>query len=505
MECIDIVVKSDKLSSIVGLPLKGLLLWASCCLFIVSSSFGGVVSDKDLDLVTPKKKTIESIGDRFPDGLQQTSDSLDRLDQWFTDAKFGAFIHFGLYSELAGKDQSGLVSKHEYSEWIQFAEKIPAPRYRQLANVFNPSEFDAEEWVQVYKNAGIRYVVITAKHHDGFALFDSKVSSFDIVEATPFKRDLIKELADACHANGLKFGVYYSQAQDWGDPNAPLFWNKQKDFHPSLPDYFEPDMDTYLEGKGYAQVEELVKNYEIDLIWFDTPLKMTYGRARKFAEIVRQHRPDCLINSRIILGGKHRLVRECLELFDYVSIGDKEVPETVLPMYYESPDSVSSSYGFKLYGEQYYHSEKEMIDRLVHTVCSNGNYLLNSGPMANGELDPRAVEIYETIGKWIQGNEESIYGTLPNPFGVRPPWGDISCSKDRKTLYLHVLDWPTDRQLTLARLEGSVSRVEVLSTGDSIEFRQHGGNLVLDQFEGAVDSFNTVFKVVLSKALPANE
>ncbi len=465
----------------------------------------GVVSNELIagytDSTIPPKKNYDNIADRFIDGVEQTSDSIERLDQWFMDAKFGAFIHFGLYSELAGKDLSGNVSKHNYSEWIQFSDKIPAPRYHEVASVFNPSEFDAGEWVEVYKQAGIKYVVITAKHHDGFALYDSKVASYDLVEKTPFGRDIIKELSEACHRNGLKFGIYYSQAQDWDDPNAPLFWNDQKDFHPHLPDYFEPDMDRYLEGKAYLQVEELVKNYEIDLIWFDTPLKMTMGRARTFTEIVRRYRPDCVINSRIILGGKHRIDPECVELFDYVSIGDKEVPEEVVPMYYESPDSVSSSYGFKLYGKQYYHSEKEMIERFVHTVCSNGNYLLNSGPMANGDLDPKAVGIYQTIGEWLMGNEESIFGTRPNPLGQRPEWGNVSCNKKRDTLYLHVFDWPAEGPLRLEGVSRLVSGAEVLKTGAKLGFGQDGDALIFEKLAGERDPFNTVIKVTLVEPL----
>ena len=156
---------------------------------------------------------------RFPDGLKQTADSEARLEAWFRDARFGAFIHFGIPSKMAGM-YKGKVSSHRYGEWIYFSERIPTNEYRQLADTFNPDQFDADEWVRVFKDAGMRYVVLTAKHHDGFALYDSSVSDFNIVDATPFGRDIVRELSEASHRAGLKFGIYYSHAQDWDDPNS---------------------------------------------------------------------------------------------------------------------------------------------------------------------------------------------------------------------------------------------------------------------------------------------
>jgi len=323
---------------------------------------------------------------RFPEGVRLTQNSEKRLDQWYRDAKYGAFIHWGVYSMLEGQYRDGRGKEHRYSEWIRFAAKIPNDEYHALAKTFNPVEFDADEWVTIFKEAGIRYVVITSKHHDGFCLFKSGVNDFNIVNGTPFGRDVIKELTEACHKQGLKMGVYYSHAQDWDEPDAPFLNPRTKlsDLHPDLPADFNPDMDRYLEKKSLKQVEELVTNYELDLVWFDTPAGMTPERARRFRDLVRKHRPDCVINSRIINRGKDRATQDLVELFDYVSIGDKEVPDRPLPLYFESPDSVSTSYAYKKYGDVSYHSVKEMIHRLVHTICSNGNYLLNNGPLAAG-------------------------------------------------------------------------------------------------------------------------
>jgi alpha-L-fucosidase len=448
----------------------------------------------------PRKNTTFEY--RFSDDLKQTPDSETRLDQWFRDAKFGVFIHFGASSMLAGQ-YKGRGADHRYSEWIQVSAKIPAHEYHQLVAQFNPSEFDAEQWVQVFKDAGIRYVVITSKHHDGFALFKSMVSAYNIVDATDFKRDIIKELSEACHRHGLKFGVYYSHAQDWDEPDAPYLNPRIKlsDLHPEVAADFQPDMDRYIEKKSLPQVEELVKNYQLDLIWFDTPVGMTFQRAARFRDMVRKYRPDCLVNSRIIYRGKDKILQASMPLFDYVSIGDKEVPTKKLPVYFESPDSVSSSYGFKKHGDHHYHSEKELIDRFVHTVCSGGNYLLNNGPMGSGKLDPEAVRLYGVIGKWLKRNGESLFDTRANPLPQRPQWGDISVNKAGDVLYLHILEWPETRTIALSDLPVDVIGAVYLANGKQAESIREGRTLILALPPEPVSQYDTVIKVTLAKSL----
>jgi alpha-L-fucosidase len=436
---------------------------------------------------------------RFDDSLTQTPDSMARMNQWYCDAKFGAFIHFGVYSVLGGA-YKGSVPGQNYAEWIEVNARMSTAEYHDVAKGFNPVDFDADAWVKVFKENGMKYVVITSKHHDGFALFDSAASDFNMVKATPFKRDIIKELCDACHREGLKFGVYYSQAQDWDNPDAPYLnprRSKRNILHPGLPADFKPDFDRYIREKSLPQVEELMKNYAIDLIWFDTPAGMTFERAKLFTDVIRKYRPDCLINSRLIMGGKDKVLQKNLELFDYISLGDKEVPDRKLSLYVESPDSVSTSYGYKNQGKQSYHSAEELIQRLVHTVCAGGNYLLNNGPMGNGKLDPEAVRLYRAIGEWLKVNGESIYGTCGNPLPSRPAWGDCSVSQDGKTLYLHVMSWPESGTLTVDGLSAPATSVVLLANGQPVEFEPQGNTVNLTLPAAPLNKYDTVVKVTL--------
>lgn len=429
--------------------------------------------------------------------LRQTPDSIARKDLWFRDAKLGAFIHFGVSSPLAG-DYKGRAD-WKYSEWIQITARMTREEYHEVAATFFPINFDADEWVRVFKESGMKYVVFTSKHHDGFAMFDSAVSEYDIIDYTPFKRDIVRELSEACHRHGLKFGVYYSHAQDWNEPDAPHLRANgaelRRIIHPDLPEDFEPDIERYIARKSLPQVEELMKNYKIDLIWFDTPAGISEDMAGRFSELVRKHNADCLINSRLIRGYEEN--PGLLELYDYESIGDKAIPDKSNPIYTESPDSVGSFYGYKAIGEFSYHTEEEIIRRFVRTVCAGGNYLLNIGPLGNGKLDPKGVALFRALGDWLKVNGESVYATRRYPSNDTPEWGDISMSKDGESVYLHVMNWPESRSIALKKLPGKVRDVSFLANGERTEYAQTGDTLTVMLPAQPLDPHNTVLKVAM--------
>lgn len=453
----------------------------------------------------PEQAHADSFKKRFAADLRHPPESEARLNKWFRNDKFGVFIHFGAYSTLAGQ-YKGNSKGPPYAEWAMMAFRIPLKEYRdEVVSQFNPQEFDADEWARIFKESGMRYVVITAKHHDGFALFKSGVTDYNVVDGSPFRRDIIKELEQACHRHGLKFGVYYSQAFDWSEPGAPFPSPEAiRQIHPELPaDYKANDksIDEYLAKKSYLQVEELMKNYKIDLLWFDTPAEMKPGQARRFLEIVRKNNPDCLVNSRLLYWPKEEWKPEQLEFFDYVSLEDKEVPPYKLPLTTESPDSVSTSYGYKAHGAVRYHTLQEIIHRFVHTVCGGGNYLLNFGPMGNGKFDPKALALFQGVGAWIKDNGESIYGTQPNPLPERPAWGDANLSKDGKTLYLHVMNWPKDGKIVVEGLPAQATCASFLSpqaADAKIACAQKGEKLNLTLPANAIDPNDTVVKVSLA-------
>jgi alpha-L-fucosidase len=315
---------------------------------------------------------------------------------WFHEAKYGLFIHWGLYAVPAGTWNGHRVPG--LGEWIMNRARIPVREYEQLAPQFNPVKFKAHDWVQLAKDAGMKYIVITSKHHDGFALYDSKVSSFDVVDATPFKRDILKELADACAKQGMRLGFYYSQAQDWHDPNgAGNTW----DFGPDE----KKDFDKYLRGKAEPQVRELLTGYgPVALLWFDTPRMMTPERAQRFTDLVRAQQPNTLIDGRLGVAG------------DYVTTGDNVIPPDVQSDAWEVPATINHTWGYKTYDLDW-KSPGMITFKLVDIVSKGGNYLLNVGPMADGVIPQPSQATLRAAGEWLKVNGEAVYGAGATPFG----------------------------------------------------------------------------------------
>jgi alpha-L-fucosidase len=315
---------------------------------------------------------------------------------WFREAKYGLFIHWGLYAIPAGEWKGKAVPG--IGEWIMNRARIPVREYEALAAQWNPVKFDAEAWVRLAKDAGMKYVVITSKHHDGFALFDSKVSRYDAVDATPFRRDALKELAEACRRRGIRLGFYYSQAQDWHDPNgAGNTW----DFGPDE----KKDFDRYLREKAEPQVRELLTGYgPVALVWFDTPRLMTPERAQRFTDLVRSLQPDTLIDGRLGAAG------------DYVSTGDNVIPSRVGDQAWETPATINHTWGYRK-DDNDWKAPGDVTFKLVDVVSKGGNYLLNVGPTADGTIPQPSQDTLRAVGRWLKTNGEAVYGAGPTPFG----------------------------------------------------------------------------------------
>ena len=323
--------------------------------------------------------------------------------EWFREAKYGLFIHWGLYAipagEWQGKRSLGL------GEWIMNRSKIPVHEYEKLAASFNPVKFQPDDWVKLAQDAGMKYVVITAKHHDGFAMFKSNVSRYNVVDATPFRRDVLKELAEACARRGMRLGFYYSQSQDWHEKDgAGNTW----DFGPDQgPDGKElKNYDNYLRSKAEPQVNELLSGYgPVALIWFDTPRMMNAERGQRFADIVRSIQPNTLIDGRLGTEG------------DYRSTGDNVVPPDASTEAWETPATINDTWGFRK-DDTNWKSPGQITFKLVDIVSKGGNYLLNVGPTAEGVIPQASQDVLRTVGRWLKVNGEAVYGASASPFGT---------------------------------------------------------------------------------------
>ena len=335
------------------------------------------------------------------------------MKKWFKEAKYGMMIHWGLYSVLGGEWKNHY--SEAYAEWIQATLAIPNAEYAKLANVFNPIYFNAEDWVKFAKGCGMQYIVLTSKHHDGFAMFRSKVDPYNIFDATPFKRDVVAELAEACYKHGLKLGLYYSQDLDWHekhgggylsnpDWSAGITWENSWDF----PNKAEKDYSICFENKIMPQIEEILRNYgELCLVWFDMPLTINKQQSMKIYEAIKRYQPECLINSRLGNGD-----------YDYVSLGDNEIPESLPENQQFDPKLLNDIDGFKPSPYGLYETAATMNDswgfctrdqnwktaEMIYTNKRklNGmgiNYLLNVGPDSLGRIPLRSREILQQVAE----------------------------------------------------------------------------------------------------------
>jgi len=406
----------------------------------------------------------------FNNSLQAQSDTSDNQQriQWFRDAKFGMFIHWGLYAEAAGHWDG----KNYYGtgEWLMKRAKIKIADYEKLAATFNPNRFNAEEWVQVAKDAGMKYIVITAKHHDGFAMFKSRASKFNIVDATPFKRDPLKELADACHKAGIPLGFYYSQFQDWREPGAGgNTWE--------FADSKEP-FSKYFENKCKPQVKELLTNYgTLGLIWFDTPGEMTREQSMELLALVRKYQPQCLVSSRVGNG-----------VGDYLDFGDGEIPTRKVDKAWEALFTHNDSWGY-VDMDHNWKSTEEVVRMLSEINGKGGNFLLNVGPSNDGTLPQGSIGVFRNAGKWIGKNKDAVYATSYSPFPDLP-WG--TCTSGPGVLYFHVWLWPQDSMLRIPGIHANIKNVSLLESGESLSCEKQGHDLLIHLPVRMPDPLNTV-------------
>ena len=401
----------------------------------------------------------------------------DQKMEWFREAKFGLFIHWGLYSIPAGEWKGQKIPG--IGEWIMNRAKIPVTEYEQLAKQFDPVKFNAEEWVQMAQDAGMKYIVITSKHHDGFAMYHSEVSKYNIYDATPFHRDPIKELAEAAARHHIKFGFYYSQAQDWHEPNgAGNTW----DFGPDD----KKDFDQYLRGKAEPQVKELLTKYgPICLVWFDTPRMMNVGdRGQRFIDIVHNAQPNTLIDGRL---GKEG---------DYVSMGDNRIPDTVVKGDWEVPATLNKTWGFKK-DDTDWKTPEDLTFKLVDIASKGGNYLLNVGPTSEGVIPQASQDNLREVGRWLKINGDAIYGAGPTPFGDelgtiipgvldkqgKPTYKantDWRCTTKPGKLYITFFKWPQGG-FELDKVPGSVTKAYFLADSKhaSLKLKQTAAHLAV--------------------------
>jgi alpha-L-fucosidase len=442
----------------------------------------------------------------------ETRQEHDARMAWWREAKFGLFIHWGVYSVPAGYYHGKSVGG---GEWIMNRSKIPMAEYQQFAKDFNPVQFNADDWVKMAKDAGMKYIVITSKHHDGFAMFDTKASPWNIVQATPFGRDPLKELAAACKKQGIKLGFYYSQAQDWNNGGSAYGgkWDPAQ----------QHDMDDYIDKIAVPQVKEILSNYgEFPaVLWWDTSVDMNPERAQKLYDVAKKLRPNIIMNNR--LGGGFR--------------GDTETPEQNIPAQgypgrdWETCMTMNDTWGY-MRDDNHFKSTGTLIRNLVDIASKGGNYLLNVGPTSEGLIPQPEVERLEQIGAWMKVNGEAVYGTHPTIFGAEDgsfsttetnrngshkfvaAW-DWRCTskpgghflhffKQPGKLYIEIFNWPAG-QITLPAVKGEITKAYLLADAEhqALNFQQTAQGLTIQLPEKAPDAIASVLCLTVKGELAA--
>ena len=423
---------------------------------------------------TNRKSTAQK---EWVDPLNETVEQRDARMEWWRAARFGLFIHWGVYSVPAGTYDGKQIAG--IGEWILRNAKIPVAEYRSYAQDFNPVNYDPKAWVKMAKDAGMKYIVITSKHHDGFALFDSKVSDWDIADASPYGKDLLKPLVKEAKKECIKIGFYYSQAQDWTHPGGAKSGYKEGEYWDEA---HAGSFDKYLKEIAYPQVEEILTDYDIDILWWDTPRWMNKERADLLRPLISL-RPGLITNNR--LGGGYK--------------GDSDTPEQHVPATgiegrdWEVCMTMNHTWGYKSYDEDW-KSTEDLLHKLIDIASKGGNFLLNIGPKPDGTIPQASIDRLAEIGIWMDINSESIYGTAASPFR-RPWWG--RCTRKElgngdTRLYLQVFDWPEDKTLFVPVNNQAIQCYSLSGNKEMFDVEKAEEGLVVRLTGGATDEISTV-------------
>jgi len=378
---------------------------------------------------------------------------------WFTDSRFGMFIHWGVYSGAEGywKGEK-LRNQNNYAEWLLYRNRIDKYEYVTLLNRFDWNDIDPEEWVLLAKNSGMKYITITAKHHDGFGLWDSKVSDYDLGNYTNPKRDIIQEIAVACKKHEIKLCLYYSHWVDWEHKYG---WDHTREIYKLTPEEY----DQYWQEKVIPQIKELLTNYgEISMMWFDMWIHhsnsiVTKEQLLQLKSTIRELQPNCLVNSRLGLS-----LDEDSDI-DFKTLGDNQLGSKKEDFPWESPATVAHSWGFHS-SDSEWKSTTDLLKALIGNASLNGNFMLNIGPRANGDVPYEISNHLLEIGKWLKINGEAIYGTEAFDLDKdQHDWGKITCKQDgsKYKIYLHVYNWQLNKKLNLTGVSSSPEKVYLLA------------------------------------------
>jgi len=475
-----------------------------CLIFsvIVLNAAAQTPGDEDKEMFNKaKQRDQQAIDDAVNGWWAASMKSHEQRIQWWREAKFGMFIHWGIYSLPGGEWKGKKVSG--YAEHLMRKEKILRKDYLELAHQFNPEKFNAEEWILNAKRAGMKYFIITSKHHDGFAMFDSKVSDFNIMQQTAFKRDPMAELAAAAKKYGIKFGFYYSHAFDWEHPDAPgNDWEYKNpggdsglygginwfNLHPEL----LPKAVKYVDEKAIPQIRELLMKYHPDILWFDTPSKLPLSENIRIMKAIRSVDTNVVINGRLARGS-------AVSFGDYKNTADRPAEFYPVTGDWEAIPTTNESYGYHKYDSSH-KPVSHFIQLLARAASRGGNLLMNIGPKGDGTFDSKDLYILNGIGKWMDQNGESIYGTTASVLPLQN-WG-VSTMKGDK-LYLHVFHYPADGKLYVGGLKSTYGKIYLLS-GSKKQLtaqRLNEKDIVITLTKSIKDTANTVIVVALKNKL----